>query len=175
MPQRDTISWNTTLFGYAVIGNTKFAQYLFDSIPERDVDTLKAGIGVSQSTYASAFRCCAGLATFSLVILAREKRHLPSHSKSTSSKGTSQQEHIPQSSSIQNEVYSHSLSDADFLNNEEMNKGLKREQVNFLVNHQKGQLPPGFSTEVADFESPTHTRPYSSASHEPQQHRPSNV
>ncbi|XP_020971737.1 uncharacterized protein LOC107625571 isoform X3 [Arachis ipaensis] len=60
------------------------------------------------------------------VILAREKRHLPSHSKSTSSKGTSQQEHIPQSSSIQNEVYSHSLSDADFLNNEEMNKGLKR-------------------------------------------------
>ncbi|XP_016178208.2 uncharacterized protein LOC107620588 isoform X1 [Arachis ipaensis] len=55
------------------------------------------------------------------VILAREKRHLPSHSRSTSSKGTSQQEHIPQSSSIQNEVYSHSLSDADFLNNEEVN------------------------------------------------------
>ncbi|XP_016167528.2 uncharacterized protein LOC107609982 [Arachis ipaensis] len=52
---------------------------------------------------------------------------------------------------------------------------LLQEQVNFLVNHQKGQLPPGFSTEVADFESPTHTRPYSSASHEPQQHRPSNV
>nr|XP_025627282.1 uncharacterized protein LOC112720529 [Arachis hypogaea]XP_025635444.1 uncharacterized protein LOC112729480 [Arachis hypogaea] len=52
---------------------------------------------------------------------------------------------------------------------------LLQEQVNFLVNHQKGQLPPGFPTEVADFESPTHTRPYSSASHEPQQHRPSNV
>nr|XP_025652442.1 uncharacterized protein LOC112748401 isoform X2 [Arachis hypogaea] len=60
------------------------------------------------------------------VILAPEKRHLPSHSRSTSSKGTSQQEHIAQSSSIQNEVHSHSLSDADFLNNEEMNKGLKR-------------------------------------------------
>ncbi|XLT90600.1 hypothetical protein HN873_012275, partial [Arachis hypogaea] len=55
------------------------------------------------------------------VILAREKRHLPSHSRSTSSKGTSQQEHIAQSSSIQNEVHSHSLSDADFLNNEEVN------------------------------------------------------
>nr|XP_025633111.1 uncharacterized protein LOC112727535 [Arachis hypogaea] len=55
------------------------------------------------------------------VILAREKRHLPSHFRSTSSKGTSQQEHIPQSSSIQNEVHSHSLSDADFLNNEEVN------------------------------------------------------
>ncbi|RYR53509.1 hypothetical protein Ahy_A06g028664 [Arachis hypogaea] len=52
---------------------------------------------------------------------------------------------------------------------------LLQEQVNFLVNYQKGQLPPGFSTEVADFESPTHTRPYSSASHEPKQHRPSNV
>ncbi|XLU82823.1 hypothetical protein S245_006243 [Arachis hypogaea] len=52
---------------------------------------------------------------------------------------------------------------------------LLQEQVNFLVNHQKGQLPPGFPTEVADFESPTHTRPYSSANHEPQQHRPSNV
>ncbi|XP_025628945.2 uncharacterized protein [Arachis hypogaea] len=52
---------------------------------------------------------------------------------------------------------------------------LLQEQVNFLVNYQKGQLPPGFPTEVADFESPTHTRPYSSASHEPQQHRPSNV
>ncbi|XLS48236.1 hypothetical protein HN51_022594 [Arachis hypogaea] len=37
------------------------------------------------------------------VILAPEKRHLPSHSRSTSSKGTSQQEHIAQSSSIQNE------------------------------------------------------------------------
>ncbi|XP_057757040.1 uncharacterized protein LOC130976250 isoform X2 [Arachis stenosperma] len=314
------------------------------------------------------------------VILAREKRHLPSHSRSTSSKGTSQQEHITQSSSIQNEVHSHSLLDADFLNNEEVNgvaisrkkwnttwfvivvdeQGVEKsmhlkvkdafslhhsrkrvliewngsgqpigesggllggvlgliasnfnnfpimyktwhkvplqykdavfentikevktgrqfsrgemfsithkkkdgtfvneeaqqknedlqkeigegaseneayvkvfgkenssyvrgmgfgvrpsqmigslsrsresmqstttsgpsrteyqnlklqvqllqEQVNFLVNHQKGQLPPGFPTEVADFESPTHTRPYSSASHEPQQHRPSNV
>ncbi|RYR62015.1 hypothetical protein Ahy_A04g019316 [Arachis hypogaea] len=29
--------------------------------------------------------------------------------------------------------------------------------------------------QVADFESPTHTRPYSSASYEPQQNRPSNV
>ncbi|XLS61931.1 hypothetical protein HN51_016159 [Arachis hypogaea] len=177
------------------------------------------------------------------VIFAREKRHLSSYSRSTSSKGTSQQEHIAQSSSIQNEVHSHSLSDADFLNNEEVNgvaisrkkwnttwfvivvdeQGVEKsmhlkvkdafslhhsrkrvliewngsgqpigesggllggvlgliasnfnnfpimyktwhkvplqykdavfentikEQVNFLVNYQKGQLPPGFSTEV---------------------------
>ncbi|QHN92373.1 Pentatricopeptide repeat-containing protein [Arachis hypogaea] len=121
MPQRDIISWNTILFGFAGIRNTKFAQYLVDSMPERDVvswnsmlsscssirdycfglqvhclasplgfnnvvttsalvdmyskckkleitlqDTLKAGIGVSQLTYASAFRSCAGLAAFSL-------------------------------------------------------------------------------------------------------------
>ncbi|XLT45836.1 hypothetical protein HN873_038440, partial [Arachis hypogaea] len=52
-------------------------------------------------------------------ILAREKKYLPSHSRSTSFKGTSQQEHIAQSSSIQNEVHSHSLSDVDFLNDEE--------------------------------------------------------
>ncbi|XP_029150098.2 pentatricopeptide repeat-containing protein At3g02330, mitochondrial-like [Arachis hypogaea] len=78
MPQRDTISWNTTLFGYAVIGNTKFAQYLFDSIPERDVhvqfieglklfqDTLKAGIGRShlgfdEISLSSALIACAAI------------------------------------------------------------------------------------------------------------------
>ncbi|XP_020214743.1 pentatricopeptide repeat-containing protein At3g02330, mitochondrial [Cajanus cajan] len=37
MPQRDVISWNTVIFGYAGIGNMGFAQSLFDSMPERDV------------------------------------------------------------------------------------------------------------------------------------------
>ncbi|XP_019454632.1 PREDICTED: pentatricopeptide repeat-containing protein At3g02330 [Lupinus angustifolius] len=35
--QRDVISWNTMIFGYAGIGNMGFAQSLFDSMPERDV------------------------------------------------------------------------------------------------------------------------------------------
>lgn len=37
IPQRDIISWNTMIFGYAGIGNMGFAQSLFDSMPERDV------------------------------------------------------------------------------------------------------------------------------------------
>lgn len=37
MPHRDSVSWNTMMFGYAGSGNTEAAQSLFDSMPERDV------------------------------------------------------------------------------------------------------------------------------------------
>ncbi|XP_021827735.1 pentatricopeptide repeat-containing protein At3g02330, mitochondrial isoform X4 [Prunus avium] len=37
MPQRDTVSWNTMIFGYAESGNMEFAQSCFDVMPERDV------------------------------------------------------------------------------------------------------------------------------------------
>ncbi|KAI4352333.1 hypothetical protein L6164_006596 [Bauhinia variegata] len=37
MPLRDTVSWNTMIFGFAESGNMLIAQSLFDSMPERDV------------------------------------------------------------------------------------------------------------------------------------------
>ncbi|CBI16904.3 unnamed protein product, partial [Vitis vinifera] len=37
MPQRDTVSWNAMLFGYAGRGDIGVAQKLFDAMPERDV------------------------------------------------------------------------------------------------------------------------------------------
>lgn len=37
MPQRDTVSWNTMIFGYSESGNMGFVQSLFDAMPERDV------------------------------------------------------------------------------------------------------------------------------------------
>ncbi|KAL4568599.1 hypothetical protein LXL04_024214 [Taraxacum kok-saghyz] len=46
MPQRDTISWNAMVFGYAGIGLLSIAQEMFDSMPERDIvswNTLISG------------------------------------------------------------------------------------------------------------------------------------
>ncbi|GKC82284.1 pentatricopeptide repeat-containing protein, partial [Tanacetum coccineum] len=37
MPQRDTVSYNALVFGYAGIGNMVMAQMIFDDIPVRDV------------------------------------------------------------------------------------------------------------------------------------------
>ncbi|KOM36659.1 hypothetical protein LR48_Vigan03g004000 [Vigna angularis] len=37
MLERDVISWNTMIFGYAGVRNMGFAQSLFDTMPERDV------------------------------------------------------------------------------------------------------------------------------------------
>ncbi|GKA51571.1 pentatricopeptide repeat-containing protein [Tanacetum coccineum] len=37
MPQRDTVSYNALVFGYAGIGNMAMAQMIFDDIPVRDV------------------------------------------------------------------------------------------------------------------------------------------
>ena len=37
MPQRDTISWNSMIFGYSERGKLEIAQCLFDMMPERDV------------------------------------------------------------------------------------------------------------------------------------------
>ncbi|KAM1887961.1 hypothetical protein ACFX13_046143 [Malus domestica] len=37
MPQRDMVSWNTMVFGFAGGGKMRFAQSFFDAMPERDV------------------------------------------------------------------------------------------------------------------------------------------
>ncbi|CAN6574567.1 unnamed protein product [Malus baccata var. baccata] len=37
MPQRDMVSWNTMVFGFAGSGKMRFAQSFFDAMPERDV------------------------------------------------------------------------------------------------------------------------------------------
>ncbi|XLR30717.1 hypothetical protein HN51_050601 [Arachis hypogaea] len=58
MPQRDIISWNTILFGFAGIRNTKFAQYLVDSMPERDV---RSHLGFDEISLSSALIACASI------------------------------------------------------------------------------------------------------------------
>ncbi|GMH26675.1 hypothetical protein Nepgr_028518 [Nepenthes gracilis] len=37
MPQRDTVSWNSMIFGFSERGEMMIAQYLFDVMPEKDV------------------------------------------------------------------------------------------------------------------------------------------
>ncbi|XP_020996869.1 pentatricopeptide repeat-containing protein At3g02330, mitochondrial isoform X1 [Arachis duranensis] len=59
MPERNLVCWSAVIA--ACVQNDQFIEGL-----KLFKDTLKAGIGVSQSTYASAFRSCAGLAAFKL-------------------------------------------------------------------------------------------------------------
>ncbi|RYQ98947.1 hypothetical protein Ahy_B07g086784 [Arachis hypogaea] len=59
MPERNLICWSAVIA--ACVQNDQFIEGL-----KLFKDTLKASIGVSQSTYASAFRACAGLAAFRL-------------------------------------------------------------------------------------------------------------
>lgn len=37
MPQKNVVSWNSTLFGYVKLGNIKMARKIFDEIPDKDV------------------------------------------------------------------------------------------------------------------------------------------
>ncbi|XP_057436227.1 pentatricopeptide repeat-containing protein At3g02330, mitochondrial [Lotus japonicus] len=59
MPERNLVCWSAVIAGY--VQNDKFIEGL-----KLYNDMLKAGLGVSQSTYASAFRSCAGLSAFKL-------------------------------------------------------------------------------------------------------------
>ncbi|PWA54078.1 pentatricopeptide repeat (PPR) superfamily protein [Artemisia annua] len=46
MPQRDTVSYNTIVFGYAGFGNMGMAQMIFDGIPARDVVSWNSLVSV---------------------------------------------------------------------------------------------------------------------------------
>ncbi|KAJ0817542.1 putative tetratricopeptide-like helical domain superfamily [Helianthus annuus] len=90
MPQRDTISWNAMVFGYAGIGNMGIAQNMFDSMPERDVVSwnslisgylqngncaesvdiftriLREGAALDATTFAVVLKACLGLEDYGL-------------------------------------------------------------------------------------------------------------
>ncbi|KAF7822352.1 pentatricopeptide repeat-containing protein [Senna tora] len=92
MPHRDSVSWNTILFGYAGSGNTVAAQLFFDSMSERDViswNTLiscylrnganQASIQIfikmrmaevqhDHTTFAVVLKACSGLENYNLGI-----------------------------------------------------------------------------------------------------------
>ncbi|KAK7290553.1 hypothetical protein RIF29_05058 [Crotalaria pallida] len=59
MPERNLVCWSAVIAGY--VQNDQFIEGL-----KLFKDMLKAGLGVSQSTYASVFRSCAGLSAFRL-------------------------------------------------------------------------------------------------------------
>ncbi|KAL8200642.1 hypothetical protein R6Q57_011981 [Mikania cordata] len=92
MPQRDMVSWNAMVFGYAGIGNgnMNMAQKMFDLMPERDVvswnslisgylqngDCWKSveifmriqreGVGLDATTFAVVLKACLGLEDYGL-------------------------------------------------------------------------------------------------------------
>ncbi|KAI3503203.1 hypothetical protein L1887_31641 [Cichorium endivia] len=92
MPQRDTVSWNAMLFGYAGSGSMSTAQVMFDSMPERDVvswnslisgylqndnssksvevflQIRRAGVGLDATTFAVILKACLGLEDYNLGI-----------------------------------------------------------------------------------------------------------
>ncbi|KAI3677429.1 hypothetical protein L2E82_51716 [Cichorium intybus] len=92
MPQRDTVSWNAMLFGYAGSGSMSTAQVMFDSMPERDVvswNSLISGylqngnsrksvevflqirrerVGLDATTFAVILKACLGLDDYNLGI-----------------------------------------------------------------------------------------------------------
>lgn len=90
MPQRDTVSWNAMVFGYAGSGCMNIAQMMFDSIPERDVvswnslisgylqngscrksvevfmEIQREGVGLDATTFAVVLKACLGLEDYGL-------------------------------------------------------------------------------------------------------------
>lgn len=90
MPQRDTVSYNALVFGYAGIGNMGMAQMIFDEIPARDVVSWnslvsgylqngscwkcvevfmwirKEGVRIDATTFAVVLKACLGLEDYGL-------------------------------------------------------------------------------------------------------------
>ncbi|KAI3665791.1 hypothetical protein L6452_44425 [Arctium lappa] len=90
MPQRDTVSWNAMVFGYAGSGCMSMAQMMFDLIPERDVVSWNSlisgylqngscwksvevfmwirreGVGLDATTFAVVLKACLGLEDYGL-------------------------------------------------------------------------------------------------------------
>lgn len=92
MPQRDTVSWNSMIFGYSGEGKMKVAQILFDLMPKRDVvswntlissylqcgnhqkcveiflQIVKEGVCFDHTTLAVVMKCCSFLEDYRLGI-----------------------------------------------------------------------------------------------------------
>ncbi|KAK9683055.1 hypothetical protein RND81_10G115100 [Saponaria officinalis] len=90
MPQRDTISWNSMVCGYAAVGKIETAQSFFDSMPERDavswntlissylqngdhwkcvdifLEIVKGGVCFDHATLAMVLKCCSLMEDFKL-------------------------------------------------------------------------------------------------------------
>nr|GEV15888.1 pentatricopeptide repeat-containing protein At3g02330 [Tanacetum cinerariifolium] len=90
MPQRDTVSYNALVFGYAGFGNMGMAQMIFDEIPVRDVVTWNSllsgysqngscwkcvdvfmsirreGVKIDATTFAVVLKACLGLEDYCL-------------------------------------------------------------------------------------------------------------
>ncbi|KNA19523.1 hypothetical protein SOVF_059620 [Spinacia oleracea] len=93
MHQRDTVSWNSMIFGYSGAGKMEVAQVLFDLMPERDVvswntlissylqsgnhqkcvniflQIVKEGVCFDHTTLAVVLKCCSFLEDYILGIL----------------------------------------------------------------------------------------------------------
>ncbi|XP_024975735.1 pentatricopeptide repeat-containing protein At3g02330, mitochondrial [Cynara cardunculus var. scolymus] len=90
MPQRDTVSWNAMVFGYAGSGCMSMAQMMFNLMPQRDVvswnslisgylqngscwksievfmQIQREGVGLDATTFAVVLKACLGLEDYGL-------------------------------------------------------------------------------------------------------------
>lgn len=90
MSERDVISWNAMVFGYATVGDMVEAQLMFDAMPERDVvswnslvsgylqngsfgkavdvflEMRKGGVVIDPTTFAVVLKACLGLENYFL-------------------------------------------------------------------------------------------------------------